>query len=203
MTHLKTGMLMLPSSSTSPPHLMWSAPTIGQAPGRSLSVRYNNELVIIGCGIEVHMFDTDTDDALGYCSSLCDGIMVMQEEAVGVSCSGMGCCSISFRRTTRAFRFSVIQIEEEAVQIPSLNANAFLSTGYGPYQYYFSMSDLLARDINASTIGASTYLSTRDKKSYACGNYSCYDEPNEGYSCQCSSDSNPYMLDGCKWGINN
>lgn len=92
-----------------------------EAPSRSLSVRYGNELVIIGCGIEVHMFDTDTDDLLGYCSSLCDGIAVMEKEAVGVSCSGMGYCSISFRRTTRAFRFTVIQIEDEAVQMPSFD----------------------------------------------------------------------------------
>lgn len=199
---------------------MWSAPTIGQAPGRSLSVRYNNELVIIGCGIEVHMFDTDTDDALGYCSSLCDGIMVMQEEAVGVSCSGMGCCSISFRRTTRAFRFSVIQIEEEAVQIPSLNANVLSRLSYRPdmartsiiLAWVISWPEISTKVPSVLRLTCLPYVITdspncltaqRDKKSYACGNYSCYDEPNEGYSCQCSSDGNPYMLDGCKWGINN
>lgn len=195
-----------------------------EAPGRSLYIQQGEtKLLVIGCGIEVNMFHADSDESLGYCSSTCHDIKVMQKETVGMSCSGIGCCTITFHTTISAFRFSITQ-GEEAQQLPSLFANAtikaFLADAYDypPNQYNFSITDLLARNIDASTIGASTYVLTviadhpscatarLDAKSYACGNYSCSDMPNQGYRCKCPNrmgdNNNPYILDGCKEGIN-
>ncbi|KAF0919845.1 hypothetical protein E2562_031699 [Oryza meyeriana var. granulata] len=184
-----------------------------EAPGRSLYIRPGDtKLVVIGCGIEVNLFQADSDDTLGYCFSTCHDIAVMQEEAVGMSCTGIGCCTISFHKTVSAFRFSIAQREE--AQLPSLLANATIKAflvdeyDYPPNQYNFSITDLLARNINSSTFGASSYLYTvitdspncrtarKDDKSYACGNYKCSDVPKEGYRCECSY-GNPYILDGC------
>uniref|UniRef100_A0A0E0IUT4 Protein kinase domain-containing protein n=1 Tax=Oryza nivara TaxID=4536 RepID=A0A0E0IUT4_ORYNI len=195
-----------------------------EAPGRSLYIEEGRiKLLVIGCGIEVNMFHANSDESLGYCSSTCHGIAVMQKEAVGMSCSGIGCCTITFHTTISAFRFSVAQTEA-AQQLPSLFANATIKAfladvdAYvGPSdQYNFSITDLLARNIDASTIGTSTYYSLStviadhpscatarlDAKSYACGHYSCSDVPNQGYRCKCpnrmSDSNNPYVLDGCK-----
>uniref|UniRef100_A0A0E0C1W8 Protein kinase domain-containing protein n=1 Tax=Oryza meridionalis TaxID=40149 RepID=A0A0E0C1W8_9ORYZ len=195
-----------------------------EAPGRSLYIEEGRiKLLVIGCGIEVNMFHANSDESLGYCSSTCHGIAIMQKEAVGMSCSGIGCCTITFHTTISAFRFSVAQTEA-AQQLPSLFANATIKAfladvdAYvGPSdQYNFSITDLLARNIDASTIGTSTYYSLStviadhpscatarlDAKSYACGHYSCSDVPNQGYRCKCpnrmSDSNNPYVLDGCK-----
>lgn len=194
-----------------------------EAPGRSLFIRPGfTKLLIVGCGVEVNVFHANSNGTLGHCSSICHGITVMQEEAVGMSCSGVGCCAISFHETISAFRFSVAQTEAAQAQLPSLFSNAtikaFLAYGYDypSDQYNFSITDLLARNIDASTVGAWTYLRTvitdhpscamarLDAKSYACGNYSCFDVSNEGYRCECTNrlgDGNPYILDGCKEGM--
>uniref|UniRef100_A0A0D9Y8G6 Wall-associated receptor kinase galacturonan-binding domain-containing protein n=1 Tax=Oryza glumipatula TaxID=40148 RepID=A0A0D9Y8G6_9ORYZ len=105
-----------------------------ETPGRSLYIQEGEtKLLVIGCGIEVNMFHADSDESLGYCSSTCRDIAVMQKEAVGMSCSGIGCCTITFHTTISAFRFSVTQ-GEEAQQLPSMFANAtikaFLADAY-------------------------------------------------------------------------
>ncbi|CAL4956687.1 unnamed protein product [Urochloa decumbens] len=188
-----------------------------EAPGRSLYIEEESNMVIVGCGIEVYMFDaTDPGNMLGFCASTCDDMAAMEKGAEGRDCSGMGCCSIWLETSVRAFRLSIIQ-KEEALPTAVANATvkAFLNT---EDSYVFSMADLLSDKVNESTIGASTtYLrpvitdqpncrKAKKDKQYACAASSCWDDDDgSGYICFCTSqhdDGNPYIVGpgGCSQG---
>uniref|UniRef100_A0A0D9Y8I4 Wall-associated receptor kinase galacturonan-binding domain-containing protein n=1 Tax=Oryza glumipatula TaxID=40148 RepID=A0A0D9Y8I4_9ORYZ len=199
-----------------------------QSPGRVLST-YNDygdisQLVIVGCGIDVYLFDGDTNIVQGYCRSECTNLALKEKKLSGLPCNGIGCCTIDFLGGVRAFRFTITQRQETRSSITVGNATikAFLCSNNPLEEFYFNTADLLSEKINASTIGATwSYFSVAitdqpncsiaqlglNKTHYACSKGStCVDEENQrGYSCTCPADSfdygNPYLLHGCKQGI--
>jgi len=177
-------------------------------------------VVIVGCGVEAFLFDhnnTGPGNLMGYCTSTCSDMAALEQEAERGGCSGIGCCSIEFYRSVRAFRLSIIQKEEAVPPVVAL-ANATVKAFLVEYEvsdYAFSMADLLSDKINQSTIGAATaYLSPvitdqptcRKAKMYAelyaCADNDCedYDDGYGGYSCSCANEfdnGNPYLVGGC------
>jgi len=191
-----------------------------QAPGKSLIISKFSAVVIVGCGVEAFLFDhnnTGPGNLMGYCTSTCSDMAALEQEAERGGCSGIGCCSIEFYRSVRAFRLSIIQKEEAVppvVALANATVKAFL-VEYEGWGYVFSMADLLSAKINQSTIGAATaYLSPvitdqptcRKAKMYAelyaCADNDCedYDDGYGGYSCSCANEfdnGNPYLVGGC------
>lgn len=197
-----------------------------QAPGRVLST-YNDlgdtSLVIVGCGIDVYLFDDDTNTVQGYCRSECTNLALMEKKLSGLPCNGIGCCTIDLLGGVNAFRFTITQREEltRSVALGNSTIKAFLNY-IDPYS--FNTADLLSEKINASTIGAtgsifsvvitdqldcSTAQLGLNKTDYACSDGSvCLDQINlqRGYHCTCLAGGtfdygNPYLLHGCKQGI--
>lgn len=195
-----------------------------QAPGRVLSLYEYTPLVIIGCGIDVYLFDSDTNIVQGYCRSECTN-MTLMEKKLSRPCNGIGCCTIDLLGGVRAFRITITQRQETRSSITVGNATikAFLCSNNPLEEFYFNTADLLSDKINASTIGATwsqfsvaisdqlncstAQLGLNKTDYYACSDGStCVDEENQrGYSCTCPADSfdygNPYLLHGCKQGI--
>ena len=197
-----------------------------EAPGKSLMIRPQSTVFIVGCGFEAFLFENTTTgpgDLRGYCASTCDDMAALEEVAEEGDCNGMGCCNIHLHRSVRAFRLSIIQNEET---VPAALANATVKafvgdSYYDARGYTFSTADLFSDKVNESTFGAGkaylvpvitdqpTCRMARRNKQYACAaNSDCedyYDGNGRGYVCSCSSeydDGNPYVVGpgGCSSG---
>uniref|UniRef100_A0A0E0JIU7 Wall-associated receptor kinase galacturonan-binding domain-containing protein n=1 Tax=Oryza punctata TaxID=4537 RepID=A0A0E0JIU7_ORYPU len=177
-------------------------------------------LVILGCGIDVHLFDGDANVLRGYCRSECTNLAVMEKTVAQRPCNGMGCCTIALQDGVRSFRFTVTQVEEQTPVVGNATIKAFLIPYQeSPYEFKYSTADLLSDKINARTIGATSAFfipiisdqpnckvaqSGLKNSTYACHTSDCWDEAKgRGYTCFCSDNfdyGNPYLVNGCSQG---
>ncbi|CAL4968317.1 unnamed protein product [Urochloa decumbens] len=193
-----------------------------ESPAKGLIISSNRDnsfsLYVVGCNVEVVMFDSGTNLTIGSCTSTCLGdkaLMRKGAEAVDGQCNGLGCCSILYRLpeyNMRGFRFTLSSRREGVVarsdEEPSI-VKVFLAQNYG-----FDTSDIYSSWINGSNISADTWLdasatdqpsceiASANKETYACSTGSlCQTVKPGGYSCYCNNPSvhgsNPYILDGC------
>uniref|UniRef100_A0A0E0K2P9 Protein kinase domain-containing protein n=1 Tax=Oryza punctata TaxID=4537 RepID=A0A0E0K2P9_ORYPU len=188
---------------------------------KGFSISGSNYLYVLGYGVEVYLFDIDTNHNIGFCMSKFIGdIANLEWELDNVQdCTGLGCCSIGrLPDGLRGFRIKLVVTHDnitsqssEVVPVPSA-VKIFVSEGYA-----FDWDDLYLSWINTSNIynGASLHfavidqpsceIASLDKQSYACGTNSlCNNASFQGYNCYCNNhfDGNPYVLDGCIEGYN-
>jgi len=81
----------------------WKVPTEGV-------ILRENQLYVVGCGVELYMLGDNATDLIGSCMSICaDNRETMEGANVGDSnCGGFGCCAIwSSRRGRHAFTFKI------------------------------------------------------------------------------------------------
>ncbi|CAL4886774.1 unnamed protein product [Urochloa decumbens] len=196
----------------------WESPAKGLV---SSSVG-DNKLYVLGCNVEVVLFDSGTNLTIGSCTSMCLGdkaLMLKEVEAVNGQCNGLGCCSIiyhppEYNMRLRGFRFTLSRrdgVVARSDEEPSI-VKVFLS------QYYeFDSSDIYTSWINGSietyfrsfaTDQPSCEIASANKETYACSTGSlCSTVESGGYYCYCNHigiffekhhiGSNPYILDGC------
>jgi len=187
-----------------------------ESPAKGLVIDPGNALYVVGCNVEVVLFDTGMNLTLGYCISMCPGdkaLMVKEAEVADGGCSGLGCCRIdNFPEYMRGFRFTLSRrdgVVARSAEEPSV-AKVFLAE-----KYEFDTSDLYSSWINESTppvLGIfatdqpSCEIASANKETYACsGGSLCQAVSRGGYYCYCNSDvpgNNPYILDGCIEGYN-
>jgi hypothetical protein len=182
-----------------------------ESPAKGLSIDSDNSMYVVGCNVEVILFDTGTNLIVGSCGiSICLGhksLMRKEVEAVddGDRCNRLGCCSISYLpRYMRGFRFTLSRRNGIAARSHAI-VKVFLAEGYE-----FDTSDLYSSWINASiqtrfdmlaTDQPSCEIASTNKGTYACSTgSSCETAESPGYYCYCNTavaGSDPYILDGC------
>lgn len=191
----------------SPYVMSWETPA-----SSSVTISKYNDLVVVGCGVEVYLFDHVTNHTVGSCMSVCnDDLAIMEKETSG-ECSGIGCCSIRIKRELRGFRLTLVRLDGIKPQSDPvhLHVKAFLSR-----YYLFQTSDIYSSWINTSKLympllqGAVTdqpncQSALRNYATYACDTNSYCDSADNGYRCYCSgeshADANAYIHNGCRGG---
>jgi len=69
-----------------------------ESPAEGLSIDFGSYMYVVGCDIEVVLFDSGTNLTIGSCISMCLGnktLMGKADAAVHGQCNGLGCCSIA------------------------------------------------------------------------------------------------------------
>uniref|UniRef100_J3LF21 Protein kinase domain-containing protein n=1 Tax=Oryza brachyantha TaxID=4533 RepID=J3LF21_ORYBR len=185
-----------------------------ESPAKGFNISDYNNLYVVGCGVEVYLFDIDTNRTVGVCISKCigDRKIMERELASAYDCNGLGCCKISFYALEgaglRGFRLKLVH--RDSITVPS--TVKILVAEY----YEFDSNDLYSSWINTSNIDYNTLLdfavvdqpsceiASTNKTSYACDTNSlCRNASFKGYSCYCKNRvGNPYVLDGCIEGYN-
>uniref|UniRef100_A0A0E0CNS2 Protein kinase domain-containing protein n=1 Tax=Oryza meridionalis TaxID=40149 RepID=A0A0E0CNS2_9ORYZ len=184
------------------------------SPRKGVTISQRNTFYIIGCNIDVTLFEYGTRDAVGYCVSRCDGEKVPTEGP----CNGKGCCSIKLSRDLRGFRSTLVQVDATAAQSYQLQLRhgvmAFMS--YNDY-YVDNATDLFLSWTNTSNIQEalvqfaimdqpSCEIARMKNTSYACSTGSnCLNMSSGGYTCECANydlyyyyaEQSPYLLEGC------
>ncbi|EEE57427.1 hypothetical protein OsJ_07627 [Oryza sativa Japonica Group] len=162
------------------------------SPRKGVTISQRNTFYIIGCNIDVTLFEYGTRDAVGYCVSRCDGEKVPTEGP----CNGKGCCSIKLSRDLRGFRSTLVQVDATAAQSYQLQLRhgvmAFMS--YNDY-YVDNATDLFLSWTNTSNIQEalvqfaimdqpSCEIARMKNTSYACSTGSnCLNMSSGGYTC--------------------
>ncbi|WVZ78081.1 hypothetical protein U9M48_025846 [Paspalum notatum var. saurae] len=185
----------------------WEAPA---AEGGAMLLSNDNQLSVVGCGVETYMFGDNMTDFIGSCVSICaDNRDIMETSNVGEqNCVGFGCCAIWPAQARRAFIFKLRHHNSTMAHLDVLSTvKAVLSNNY-----IFSTNDLYASRVNTSNVDTGFEIAITDqpscasaqaqenKHTYACNNESiCLDRPLGGYYCYCPGESNgnPYVIDGC------
>uniref|UniRef100_A0A0E0GA33 Protein kinase domain-containing protein n=1 Tax=Oryza nivara TaxID=4536 RepID=A0A0E0GA33_ORYNI len=191
-----------------------------ESPAKGFNISYDNYLFVVGCGVEVCLFDIDTNRTIGVCISTCIGDRkIMEGELANADyCNGLGCCSIDMLESSvRGFRLKLIHhdnIKSQSEVVPS-TVKVFVAE-----EYVFDPNDLYSSWINTSNIynnasldfavvdQPSCEIASVDKGSYACGANSFCRNASFGYNCNCNNrfsgnlGANPYVLDGCIEGYN-
>ncbi|KAK3158421.1 hypothetical protein QOZ80_2AG0137030 [Eleusine coracana subsp. coracana] len=181
-----------------------------ESPAKGFILDSDTHMYVVGCDVEVVLFDTGTNLTVGSCTSICFGNMAnMSVVPVVGQCNGLGCCSIALPEYLRGFRFTLSRRRSVAVAETS-TVKVFLTD-----QYEFDESDLYSNWINSSVhtsleIFATDQPSCEDasanKETYACSpGSSCRTGEQGGYFCYCNPSvggNNPYVLDGCIEGYN-
>lgn len=180
-----------------------------EAPAKGFVLDSDTHMYVVGCDVEVVLFDTGTNLTVGSCTSLCLGnrATMANESVVPVvgQCNGLGCCSIALPGYIRGFRFTLSPRKGVSAAEPSPVSKVFLTD-----QYEFDASDLYSSWINSSVhtslvIFATDQLTCEDAyanmETYACSpGSSCQTGEHGGYFCYCNpavGGYNPYVLDGC------
>uniref|UniRef100_A0A0D9YVC3 Protein kinase domain-containing protein n=1 Tax=Oryza glumipatula TaxID=40148 RepID=A0A0D9YVC3_9ORYZ len=146
-----------------------------KSPAKGFNISDYNYLYVLGCGVEVYLFDIDTNQTVGACISTCinDRTIMGRELANVQDCVGLGCCAIGrFPEGLRGFRLKLIHrdsITSQSEVVPS-TVKVFVAE-----EYVFDPNALYSNWINTSN-----------------DNY-------YGYNCYCNRRiaGNPYILDGC------
>jgi len=181
-----------------------------ESPSKGFVIDSDTRMYLVGCDVEVVLFDTGTNMTIGSCSSSCPGDRVTM--AMGMdpydNCNGFGCCSIALPEYLRGFRFTLSSRDGVRAQpdAASSTAKVFLTDG----NYVFNTSDLYSSWINQSvhtsleifaTDQPSCEIASANKETYACSPGSlCQTGEWGGYFCYCNprvGGNNPYILDGC------
>uniref|UniRef100_J3LF19 Protein kinase domain-containing protein n=1 Tax=Oryza brachyantha TaxID=4533 RepID=J3LF19_ORYBR len=183
-------------------HRSWKSPADG------FYINSDTKLYVVGCGVEVQLFDNDTNMTIGSCKTICIGDKRNMEKELAVvgHCNGLGCCIIDLPDYIRGFEFTLTQIDEQTAHSESLPVSVFLSEDYnfntsGPYSTW--MANRGFTSLEAFIMDQPSCESAlANKASYACSTNSlCANMPGGGYLCYCnplsSSGANPYILDGC------
>ncbi|RLN07363.1 wall-associated receptor kinase 2-like [Panicum miliaceum] len=186
----------------------WESPAKG-----GLFIYPNNAMYVVGCNVEVVLFDTGTNLTIGSCISTCSGdkeLMGKEAEALGGRpCNGLGCCAIYFLpEYIRGFRFSLSRRHD--VVAPSDDEEPSVVKVFTGEGYEFDTSYLYSTWINRSiqtrfgifvTDKPSCESASANKETYACSSGSiCQTIKSGGYYCCCNPsvfENNPYILDGC------
>ncbi|TKW40189.2 hypothetical protein SEVIR_1G232300v4 [Setaria viridis] len=188
-----------------------------ESPARGFIINSDTHMYVVGCDVEVLLFDTGTNLTIGSCTSSCPGdraTMGNESVAIAGNCNGLGCCSIALPDYLQGFRFilsrrdGVIRARSDAQA--SINVKVFLTE-----DYEFETSDLYSSWINRSvhtsleifaTDQPSCEIASANKETYACSpGSSCQTGKWGGYFCYCNPGVNgnsPYILDGCIEGYN-
>jgi hypothetical protein len=196
-----------------------------EVPMEGLTIYGYNNLYVVGCGVDVYMFGRDTNDPIGFCTSIClDDKKAMKKVNnaaarhyrgdIGI---GMGSCSINLGQDVPAFGFKVGRLDGGVSALSGevlSNVKVFLAE-----DYRFDISDIYSSQINEShvkegvmfniaiTDQPSCESAKKNKATYACNTKSdCQDLPTGGYTCECPSNDdvdvdNPYVINACSQGL--
>uniref|UniRef100_A0A0D9WCF7 Protein kinase domain-containing protein n=1 Tax=Leersia perrieri TaxID=77586 RepID=A0A0D9WCF7_9ORYZ len=195
-----------------------------ESPAKGFTLSELNMLHTVGCGIEVLLFDLDTNETMGSCITTClDDLAIMKKKTLDGGCGGFGCCYIVPGRELRGFRLKVVHnLDNIAPQllhsVPSRAQVFIVFLEYGGKPYQFNVTDLTSPSwINTSSTSILGYTnlngaitdqqicptSTASMRNatYACTtNTECDNAPNGGYYCRCRQEINglnPYIRLGC------
>ncbi|CAL5020974.1 unnamed protein product [Urochloa decumbens] len=190
-----------------------------ESPAEGLIIDFSSYMYVVGCDIEVVLFDSGTNLTIGSCISMCIGdkaLMLKVAVAVHGECNSLGCCSIGLSQFIRGFRFTLSRREGVATRSdaePSI-VKVFLTKE----EYFFDTMDLysnssgiggnfLAKLLIFATDQPSCELASANKQTYACslGSSCGMVKSGGGYFCYCNPSvrgNNPYILDGCIAGYN-
>ncbi|KAJ1279921.1 hypothetical protein BS78_04G192200 [Paspalum vaginatum] len=190
-----------------------------EPPARGFTVTSSNDMYVVGCDVEVVLFDSGTNQTIGSCASTCLGDEALMGTVVAVEgCNGLGCCSIGLPDNLRGFHFTLSRRDGVTARSDAghySSAKVFLSTE----DYEFNTTDLSSSWVNASKVQTGVKILVTDqpncgnasanKETYACTSGSLcednnYDAEGGGYSCYCTprGSGNPYISDGCIEGYN-
>ncbi|XP_066332014.1 wall-associated receptor kinase 3-like isoform X2 [Miscanthus floridulus] len=183
-----------------------------ESPAKGFVIDSDTRMYLVGCDVDVVLFDTGTNLTIGSCSSSCPGdratmAMGMVRMEPENNCNGFGCCSIALPEYLRGFRFTLSSRDGVRAQpdAASSTAKVFLTDG----NYVFNTSDLYSSWINQSvhtsleifaTDQPSCEIASANKETFACSPGSlCQTGEWGGYFCYCNPrvSGNPYILDGC------
>jgi len=182
-----------------------------ESPARGFIIDSDTHMYVVGCDVEVLLFDTGTNLTIGSCTSSCPGdkaTMGNESVAVAGNCNGLGCCSIALPDYLRGFRFTLSRRDGDGARSdaePSVTAKVFLTE-----DYEFNTSDLFSSWTNKSVLTSleifatdqpSCEVASANEETYACSSGSlCQTGKWGGYFCYCNpgvNGNNPYILDGC------
>jgi hypothetical protein len=185
-----------------------------ESPARGFIIDSDTHMYVVGCDVEVLLFDTGRNLTIGSCTSSCPGGMTTSgNESVSVAgnCNGLGCCSIALPDYLPGFRFILsrrndrIRARSDAIS----DVKVFLTE-----DYEFDTGDLYSSWINRSVLTSLEIFSTdqpsceiasANRETYACSpGSSCRTGEWGGYYCYCNpgvNGNNPYILDGCIEGL--
>ncbi|CAD6250349.1 unnamed protein product [Miscanthus lutarioriparius] len=83
-----------------------------ESPAKGFVIDSDTRMYLVGCDVDVVLFDTGTNLTMGSCSSSCPGdratmAMGMVRMEPENNCNGFGCCSIALPEYLRGFRFTL------------------------------------------------------------------------------------------------
>ncbi|KAJ1280010.1 hypothetical protein BS78_04G199600 [Paspalum vaginatum] len=181
--------------------------TTWEAPAKGVMLSDGNGLYLVGCDVDVYLFNHGTTDLVGACTSTCDK-EIMESSTGESSCQGNnGCCMFWLQQDLEAFWLKLVYHEGASIAKPQPDVKVIVANNYDYYT-----SDLYSSWVNSSNLdGALLRIPITDqpscesakmnKSSYACNNDSnCMDVPyGRGYSCLCPNyrQGNPYVINGC------
>ncbi|WVZ74652.1 hypothetical protein U9M48_022812 [Paspalum notatum var. saurae] len=191
-----------------------------EPPARGFTVTSSNDMYVVGCDVEIVLFDGRTNQTIGSCASTCLGDEALMGATAVVSCNGFGCCSIGLPENLQGFHFTLSRRDGVTPRSDAGHSSAkvFLTD----QAYEFNMADLSSSWVNASEVQTDVMVFVTDqpncenasanKETYACVSGSLCEDNNYvppvavggGYSCYCNprGSGNPYISDGCIEGYN-
>lgn len=167
-----------------------------------------NKFVAVGCDTYAFIEGSEEKNYFTGCTAMCDKI----DRVENGTCSGIGCCQMSFPKGVKGFRLSVHTYGNHTLVKDFNNCGYAFVIEQG--SYHFSSSDLmgLRKRINDYfpvgldwSVGNLTCEEAQknDSSAYACRaiNSECYNPSNGiGYNCKClpGFQGNPYLVNGCR-----
>jgi hypothetical protein len=167
-----------------------------ESPARGFIIDSDTHLYVVGCDVEVLLFDTGTNLTIGSCTSSCPGdkaTMGNESVVVAGNCNGLGCCSIALPDYLRGFRFTLSRRDGDEARSdaePSATVKVFLTE-----DYEFNTSDLFSSWTNKSVLTSleifatdqpSCEVASANEETYACSSGSlCQTGKWGGYFCYC------------------
>ncbi|WVZ74579.1 hypothetical protein U9M48_022744 [Paspalum notatum var. saurae] len=182
-----------------------------EAPAKGVMLSDDNGLYVLGCNVDVYLFNHNTTDLLGACTSTCDK-EIMENSAGESSCQGNnGCCMFWLQQDLEGFWLKLVYHEGASIEKPQPDVKVIMS-----WYYDYYTSDLYSSWVNSSNLNGAwleipitdqpSCESAKNKSSYACNNDSnCMDVPyGRGYRCWCPNyrQGNPYVTNGCTQAYN-
>ncbi|KAL6840762.1 hypothetical protein ACP4OV_029288 [Aristida adscensionis] len=196
---------LIPDVSTY--HRSWEAP-------KGFVLSTDNAFYVVGCDVDLYLFNYNTTVLIGYCKSTCAGIRDNEtSQVLNHNCKGNnGCCNFWPQEDLPAFWFKIVHrgstVAQPAGQVPP-SVKVLITQD----NYVFHTDDLYSSWINSSHILYDVSLEAAiadqpscerakmNKDSYACSNESICSNQEfmKGYYCSCYSrmSGNPYIQDGC------
>ncbi|KAL5208339.1 hypothetical protein ABZP36_032774 [Zizania latifolia] len=94
-------------------------------PVKDFTIANDSNLFVVGCDLKLDLFDLGANKLMGSCRTLCfKDTKIMENEADGSTCNGMGCCMIVTKTPTP---FALMQ-QTEAITVPARLASAAIVT---------------------------------------------------------------------------